>query len=652
MAAALECWSSRASTDEPDPVEQVLVQAQAHHHRSDTSPSSSSSAVVIQRRLYKLGRNVAEAIANIKSSLSLDSVRCDSPISSSSSSRGAVDDLGLAQLYPGTHLPAKLVSSIRKHFNSFPLSAFALFSLLWVGRIWLVFREFKWVGLAQLIDFRRILVGLLCLCSVSLFPFSYAQAEFDIKDVFLHIRLIEQAEIEDQPATLVQELLSDDTAPTAPTSSALNYKLTFACNCSISWQLASEALENAMVRCRKMQLFEKKGVTLGVVLGVVQSGREKLFKIKLENALKSAQRKSKGATAMSKKLPFGLCGCQEETTSRGVEIVGEIEHEIEELNCENKVENSSTNHSNQIKLETTLGGFAYEVSVDEWQTLTIRSGGEEIRKWILNSEEMDFTDQIGVTSFKGVYKGRRILIQKMRGCEKGCAYEFELRRDLLELMTCGHRNILQFYGVCIDENHGLCVVTKMMEGGTVHEIIQKRKKLQVKEVIRIAIDVAEGIKFMNDHGVAYKDLNSQSVWMDRGGNASVGDMGIVSVCRSNGEATEYETDGYRWLAPELQGLNFERNCDPESVKETWTSNVYSFGMVVWEMVTGEAAYSSCSPVQAAVGIAACGLRPEIPKDCPPILRSLMMKCWNSIPSKRPTLSEILSMLTRSNNGSR
>ncbi|CAN1201122.1 Serine/threonine-protein kinase STY17 [Linum perenne] len=74
------------------------------------------------------------------------------------------------------------------------------------------------------------------------------------------------------------------------------------------------------------------------------------------------------------------------------------------------------------------------------------------------------------------------------------------------------------------------------------------------------------------------------------------------------------------------------------------SNVYSFGMVIWEMVTGEAAYGSYSPVQAAVGIAACGLRPEIPKECPQILRSLMTKCWNNVPSKRPQFSEILSVL--------
>lgn len=92
--------------------------------------------------------------------------------------------------------------------------------------------------------------------------------------------------------------------------------------------------------------------------------------------------------------------------------------------------------------------------------------------------------------------------------------------------------------------------------------------------------------------------------------------------------------------------------DPENVTETWMSNVYSFGMVIWEMVTGEAAYSSFSPVQAAVGIAACGLRPEIPKDCQQTLKYIMTKCWNNNPSKRPHFSEILAILLRPNNNNR
>ncbi|XP_059660899.1 uncharacterized protein LOC132307218 [Cornus florida] len=592
MAAALECWSSRASTDE-DLVEQVLMRTQ---DRSEGLPENSSAAAAaagggggggggtkessaMQKRLQRLSRNVSEAIASLKNTLNLDSARDSAlpPPSRIESCRKVVWGSvvrNLTQLYPGSQLPEKLVSNIRKHYDSLPLS--------------------------------------------------YAQAGFDMKEVFLHIKLIEQASVEDQPAMLIQEVSDDEVQGSV-------FRLTFACNSLISWPAMSGALDNASICCKKIQIFEKKGFTLGVVLLLVQSGQEKLFKTRFENALKSALKKPK-PTAM--KLPFGLCGCQE--SNRGKEL-GEIEEDCGEQNYRNGIENSNT----KVQLQMPLPTSSFVVSVDEWQT--VQSGGEEIGKWLLNSDNLEFIDHIGPNTFKGVYKGKRVGIDKLKGCDKGNSYEFELRKDLLELMTCGHKNILQFYGVCVDENHGLCILTKLMEGGSVHDAMLKNKKLQTKDIIRITADVAEGIKFMNDHGVAYRDLNTQRILLDRHGNACLGDMGIVTACKSVGEAMEYETDGYRWLAPEIIA------SDPESVSETWMSNVYSFGMVIWEMVTGEAAYSAYSPVQAAVGIAACGLRPDIPKDCPQILRSLMMKCWNSCPSKRPQFSEILSTLLRSNN---
>ncbi|KAG5253998.1 serine/threonine-protein kinase [Salix suchowensis] len=606
MAAALECWSSRASTDE-DMVEQVLMRAQ---DRSETSSSSISTAATslqpfdqisnlsqkdtissssaMQKRLQRLSRNVSEALASLKNSLNLDSPR-DSLVQLPNSQQGngygnksercrkvawASVVRNLTQLYPGSQLPEKLVSNIRKHYDSLPLS--------------------------------------------------YAQAGFDMKEVFLHIKLIEQASVDEQPAIMIQEVSDDEVQGCV-------YKLTFACNSSISWPAMSGALDSASIRCKKIQIFEKKGFTLGVVLLLVQAGQEKSFKARIESALKSSVRKSKSTTV---KLPFGLCGCQEENTKGNF---GEIEEDSCEQNCRNAIENSNVN----IQLEMPLPTSSIVVSVDEWQT--INSGRDEIGKWLLNSDNLEFIDQIGPNSFKGVHKGKRVGIEKLKGCDKGNSYEFELRKDLLELMTCGHKNILQFYGICVDENHGLCVVTRLMEGGSVNELMLKNKKLQTKEIVRIATDVAEGMKFMNDHDVAYRDLNTQRILLDRHGNACLGDMGIVTACKSMGEAMEYETDGYRWLAPEIIA------GDPENITETWMSNAYSFGMVVWEMVTGEAAYAAFSPVQAAVGIAACGLRPEIPKDCPQILKSLMTKCWNNSPSKRPKFSEIISILLRPSN---
>ncbi|CAI8596977.1 unnamed protein product [Vicia faba] len=581
MASALECWSRRGnnnSNNDEDMVEQVLMET---HPSSHSQPNHKDSSI-IHKKFNKLTRNVSEAIASLKNTLNinlnLDSSKPDNNNNNNNSSRTSNNLVwgtvvrNLTQLYPGSQLPEKLMSNIRKHYDSLPPS--------------------------------------------------YSQAGFDVKDVFLHIKLMEQALEDSQAAILIDEECDDE----MQLQGSL-FKLTFACNSPISWPAMSSALDSSSICCKKIQIFEKKGLTLGIVLLLVLSGvgQDNLVRTRVECALKFAMKKPKASVV---KLPFGLCGCQEENF-KGREL-GEIEEDCSGVYCENS--------SQTIHLEMPLPNSSFHVSVDEWQTIQIDE--DEMRKWLLNSDSLEFLEQIGQNSYKGAYMGKKVGIEKLRGCDKGNLYEFALRKDLLELMTCGHKNILQFCGVCVDDNHGLCVVTKFMEGGSVHDLISKNKKLQNRDIVRIAVDVAEGIKFMNDHGAAYRDLNTQRILLDKHGSACLGDLGIVTACKSNQEAMDYETDGYRWLAPEIIA------GDPESVTETWMSNVYSFGMVIWEMVSGEAAYNAYSPVQAAVGIAACGLRPEIPKECPHTLKSLMTKCWNNTPSKRPEFSEILAILLR------
>lgn len=94
-----------------------------------------------------------------------------------------------------------------------------------------------------------------------------------------------------------------------------------------------------------------------------------------------------------------------------------------------------------------------------------------------------------------------------------------------------------------------------MEGGSVHDIIMQRsKRLSLRDILKIAIDVAEGLAFMNSYAITYRDLNARRILLDRQGNACLGDMGIVTPCNNAGEVTEYETSGYRWLAPEVSFL--------------------------------------------------------------------------------------------------
>ncbi|CAN6467394.1 unnamed protein product [Victoria cruziana] len=586
--AALECWSSRTSIDE-DMVEQVLMKS---NDRSEGFPSAPTSPLSRnddagnqsgpltqkewQRKWARIGRNVAGAITNLKTHLNLDSIA--SRISAASESRrliwgSVVHDL--TQLYPGSQLPEKLIANVRKHFDSLPLS--------------------------------------------------YAQAGFDMKEVLAHIRLIDEAVAEDRPAVSIEEVSSDGSD--APRGGISVFRLSFACNSCISWPAVSCVLDDPSFCCKKMQIFERKSLTLGVVTVLVPAGQERAFRYRVETALRSATRRPRQAAM---RIALGLCGCQEEN------IKNPAECEIGNEPAGRELPDSASDRS-PLKA-SQMGGSSFSVSIDEGQN--IRTGGEDLGQWLLNSDHVEVAEQLGSTVFKGVCRGKKVAITKIPGCERGIRYDIELRRDLLELMTCGHKNVLQFHGVLLHPLHGLCTVTKLMEGGSIDRLIRRGggKKLQYKEIIKIATDIMEGMAFLNEKGVVYRDLNTNRVFLDRQGNACLGDMGVVSLCNQDGEVLEYETAGYRWLAPEIIA------GDPESVVETEKSNVYSFGMILWEMVTGEMAYESYSPVQAAVGIAACGLRPDIPADCPIVLKSLMQKCWNNCPSKRPRFSDLLTAL--------
>ncbi|PKU73017.1 serine/threonine-protein kinase STY46 [Dendrobium catenatum] len=525
--AALECSSGGQNTGEKL-FSHLLMRAR---HQSEAFGRE-----LPEKKWQRMSRNVVAAIAALRNSLNLN-----------------VSNSSLTHLFPGSHIPEKLLSDIRRHFDSLPNS--------------------------------------------------YSQAGFDIKEVCLHLGLVRQAADDGQPAFQIQRISGQDNV----------FKIVFVCKSAFSWPTMSGAIGGSVVCFKKTQIFEKKELTLGVVTVLIDARCEKNFKYRIEAALRSAAKKQRNAGV---KLHFRLCGCQEE---------GLVTNEKNSVFSAPSEINACP--IRQIHLPNPLPEI-------------ICSGGAELSRWLLRAEDIKFIERAGINSFIGTYKGKKVWIKKLKRCERGSAYEIEIQQKLIGLMSCGHKNLLQFCGVCFNEsNDGLCVVTRLMEGGSVHDLIQK-KKVRVGDIMRIGLDVSEGLLFMNNHGMAYRDLNRQRILLDEEGRACLGDMGIVSTCMNRRQATEYETAGYQWLAPEIIA------ADPENKTETWMSNVYSFGMLLWEMVTGEVAYSSYSPVQAAVGIAAYGMRPEIPKDCPPILRSLMIRCWNNFPSKRPQLSEIVAILSK------
>lgn len=73
-------------------------------------------------------------------------------------------------------------------------------------------------------------------------------------------------------------------------------------------------------------------------------------------------------------------------------------------------------------------------------------------------------------------------------------------------------------------------------------------------------------------------------------------------------------------------------------------DVYSFGIVLWELITGMLPFANMTAVQAAFAVVNKGVRPIVPPDCPPSLGEIMTRCWDANPDARPPFTEIVAML--------
>ncbi|KAH9509317.1 hypothetical protein Btru_046766 [Bulinus truncatus] len=269
------------------------------------------------------------------------------------------------------------------------------------------------------------------------------------------------------------------------------------------------------------------------------------------------------------------------------------------------------------------------------------------RPFEIDFEELDLEEVIGVGGFGKVYKGRwrneTVAIKAARqDPDEHISVTIEnVRKEAKLFWLLNHVNIAALRGVCLKPPN-LCLVMEYAAGGSLNRVLGGRQ-IPPEILVNWALQIANGMHYLHELApltLVHRDLKSSNILLkepvDSGDlgqkNLKITDFGLA---REVEQTTRMSAAGtYAWMAPEVIKLSrFSKKSD-----------VWSYGVVLWELLTGETPYKGIDALGVAYGVAVNKLTLPIPSTCPAMFSQLMTDCWRQEPHERPTFLEILQRL--------
>jgi len=209
----------------------------------------------------------------------------------------------------------------------------------------------------------------------------------------------------------------------------------------------------------------------------------------------------------------------------------------------------------------------------------------------------------------------------------------EFKKELNILSRLRHPNVVLLMGACTSPPN-LCFITEFLAGGSLYDALHS-KKLQMNMTLfkKLARDIAQGMNYLHRKKIIHRDLKSLNLLLDSYNNIKICDFGL-SKAKTGADIMTKSIGTPIWMSPELlKGEDYDEKVD-----------VYAYGIILWEIGTGELPFSNLDTMQIAVTVVTKGLRPVIPPQWPPSLKELIQQCWHEKPSQRPSFDAILVRL--------
>ncbi len=268
-----------------------------------------------------------------------------------------------------------------------------------------------------------------------------------------------------------------------------------------------------------------------------------------------------------------------------------------------------------------------------------------ITQGIFIADRYEIIDRVGSGGMSDVYRakdhilGREVAIKILKQeFSEDATFVAKFRTEAQSAAGLEHPNIVNIYDVG-SENGMYFIVMEYVEGITLKTYIEKKGQLNFKEAISIAIQVGRGIEAAHQKGIIHRDIKPQNIIISTEGKVKVTDFGIARAASSN------------TIHADLMGS--VHYSSPEQARNGFVdgkSDIYSLGIVMYEMVTGRVPFDGDNTVAIAIQhlqeemVAPSAYAPDLPISLEKIILKATMK---KADRRYPTISDMLMDLKKS-----
>lgn len=268
-----------------------------------------------------------------------------------------------------------------------------------------------------------------------------------------------------------------------------------------------------------------------------------------------------------------------------------------------------------------------------------------LKEGIILGDRYEIIGPIGSGGMAEVYKakdhklGRFVAVKVLkREFSEDNNFVQKFRVEAQSAARLMHPNIVNVYDVGNDEGV-YYIVMELVEGITLKEYIQKKVRLSVNEAVSIAIQVAMGIEAAHKNHIIHRDIKPQNIVISRDGKVKVTDFGIARAASSETIVSNV-MGSVHYTSPEQARGGY---CDEKS-------DIYSFGITLYEMLTGKLPFDGETTVNVAIKHLQEEIEPprRVAPDIPASLEKIILKCTQKSPDRRyANAGELIADLKKS-----